>query len=89
MEQELIAAQRHDEGFWTANTDDSQVPFPFIATCLITGASFGLEDGYYHGVSVEPFGMAYDEGDNNNGKNLDRNRSYWRVELVLFEYTGY
>lgn len=74
IEQELIAAHRHDEAFWTVAEDEddegnnNHVPFPFIATCLITGASFGPDDGYYHGVSVEPFYMAYDEGDNNNGK---------------------
>ena len=74
IEQELIAAQNHDEGFWTVTEDgndegkNNHVPFPFIATCLITGASFGPDDGYYHGVSVESFYMAYDEGDNNNGK---------------------
>ncbi|CAD6582246.1 MAG: hypothetical protein ASARMPRED_000912 [Alectoria sarmentosa] len=72
LEQELIAAQRHEPGFWTATKGDyyeknSHVPFPFIATCLITGASFGPDDGYYHGVSVEAFYMAYDEGNNNDG----------------------
>ena len=48
------------------------IPFPFIATCLITGASFGPDDGYYHRVLLEPFYMAYDEGDNNNGKEPDQ-----------------
>ena len=68
--QELVAAQRHDEAFWTLSQDEnknSHVPFPFIATCLITGASFDADEGYHHGVLVEPFFMAYDEGDNNNG----------------------
>lgn len=76
LEQELIAARLHDEAFWTATTatraeydkKNSHVPFPFIATCLVTGASFDAEEGYYHGVLMEPFDMAYDEGDNNNGK---------------------
>lgn len=73
LEQELIAAQLHDEAFWTATgkecrKEDSHVPFPFIATCLITGASFDAEEGYCHGVFVEPFYMAYNEGDNNNGR---------------------
>ena len=72
LQQELIAAQRHDEAFWTATQKEyykknSHIPFPFIATCLITGASFQPEEGYYHGVLVEPFYMAYNEGDNNNG----------------------
>ncbi|KAF6232196.1 hypothetical protein HO173_009579 [Letharia columbiana] len=72
LEQELIAAQRQDDDFWTPPEDgfhekNVHVPFPFIATCLITGASFGPDDGYYHPVLVENFYMAYDEGDNNNG----------------------
>ena len=70
LQRELIAAQRHDEAFWTATEDEgmnSLVPFPFISTCLITGAAFDPQEGYYHGVMVEPFHMAYDEGDNNNG----------------------
>ena len=73
LQQELIAAQRQDEGFWTAigkeyYKKNSHVPFPFIATCLITAASFDPAEGYFHRVLVEPFYMAYDEGDNNNGK---------------------
>lgn len=73
IEQELIAAQRHDEHFWTATYDEhldknSHVPFPFIATCLITGASFGPNDGYYDPVIVYEFSMEYNEGDNNDGK---------------------
>ena len=74
IKQELIAAQRHDEDFWTVAEDEDEqeknnhVPFPFIATCLITSASFGPDDGYHHQVSVVSFYMAYDEGDNNNGK---------------------
>ncbi|KAL8741922.1 MAG: hypothetical protein Q9184_008327, partial [Pyrenodesmia sp. 2 TL-2023] len=74
IQQELLAASSKDDDFWlpgepTASYNDEKnnhVPFPFIMTCLIVGASFSL-DGYYHGVSVESFYMAFDEGDNNNG----------------------
>ncbi|KAL8858959.1 MAG: hypothetical protein Q9178_004440 [Gyalolechia marmorata] len=73
LQQELIAASQKDDDFWLAAHDDphknEHVPFPFIMTCLVTGTSFNL-DGYYHGVLVEPFYMAYDEGDNNNGKSF-------------------
>ena len=74
LEQELIAAQHHDGAFWTATQEEyysknNHIPFPFIATCLIIGASYGPDDGYFNGVSVESFYMAYNEGDNNNGKN--------------------
>ena len=73
LQRELISAKRHDEAFWTATGNESRernsdVPFPFIATCLITGASFDPQEGYYHSVQIESFFMAYDEGDNNNGK---------------------
>lgn len=70
IKQEIIAAENKDGDFWTkdhSNDRNVPVPFPFIATCLVIGASFNI-DGYYHGVSIEPFNMAYDEGDNNNGE---------------------
>ncbi|KAI4266961.1 MAG: hypothetical protein L6R38_008455 [Xanthoria sp. 2 TBL-2021] len=68
IQQELIAASKKDDDFWLVGDDDKNghVPFPFIMTCLIIGSSFNV-DGYYHGVLVERFYMAYDEGDNNNG----------------------
>lgn len=70
IQQELIAASKKDDDFWLDRDDDEKnahVPFPFIMTCLVMGSSFNV-DGYYHGVSVEPFYMAYDRGNNNNGK---------------------
>ncbi|KAL8691725.1 MAG: hypothetical protein Q9218_003118 [Villophora microphyllina] len=71
LQQELIAASKFDDDFWVApesNEDEknNNIPFPFIATCLIMGASFNVK-GYYHHVQMEPFFMAYNEGDNNNG----------------------
>ncbi|KAI4099490.1 MAG: hypothetical protein LQ339_005917 [Xanthoria mediterranea] len=69
IQQELIAASKKDDDFWLDRDDDEKnahVPFPFIMTCLVMGSSFNV-DGYYHGVSVEPFYMAYDRGNNNNG----------------------
>ena len=71
IQQELIAAAKHDDDFWVTteygdNSDEVWMPFPFIATCLVMGASFNI-NGYFHGVQFEPFTMAYDEGSNNNG----------------------
>ncbi|KAI4129529.1 MAG: hypothetical protein LQ341_006559 [Variospora aurantia] len=71
LQQELTIAAKQDDDFWDAadsyrTEKNSHIPFPFIMTCLIVGASFNL-DGYFHGVLVEPFYMAYDQGDNNNG----------------------
>ncbi|KAL9103723.1 MAG: hypothetical protein Q9163_001273 [Psora crenata] len=73
LEEELKDASRRSEGFWGALQDHGRwsnttdVHFPFIMTCLILGASFGVHDGYFHDIIIEPFQMAYDEGDNNNG----------------------
>lgn len=73
IQQELRLASKKDEKLWVARPDEQEtrkigVPFPFIATCLSMGASFNLDDGYYHGVNIEPLHMQYDQGDNNNGK---------------------
>lgn len=69
IQQELIAASKHDEEFWVPENDvySGYSPFPFIATCLIIGTSFNV-DGYFHSLSILPFGTAFDEGDNNDGK---------------------
>ncbi len=80
LEQELIAAQRHDESFWSfskkkPSQKDIYVPFPFIATCLIIGASFD-PDRYHGDVHIERFSMAYNEGDNSYGKKLYPNAMY-------------
>lgn len=69
IQQELIAASKKDDDFWLVSDDyqkNAHVPFPFIMTCLVMGSSFNI-DGYHHRVLVEPFYMAYNEGDNNNG----------------------
>ena len=68
--EELVAASKYNEDFWIQSTDDegkTKIPFPFVTTCLIIGASFNI-DGYTHSVIVEPFGMAYNQGDNNDGE---------------------
>ena len=69
LQEELLAASKKDEEFWLAAEDEDEpyIPFPFITTCLTLGASFNTS-GYYHGTMLEPFTMAYNEGDNNNGQ---------------------
>lgn len=73
IKQELIAAQRHDESFWkySNNTEydqkNSHVPFPFIATSLVLGASYD-PSGYFHQTHILPFYTPYDGGDNNDGQ---------------------
>ena len=72
IKQELIAAQRHDKSFWEYldnkeyDQKNSHVPFPFIATCLVLGASYD-PSGYFHQTHIEPFYMPYNGGDNNDG----------------------
>ncbi len=71
IRQELVSALYRDEEAWKDDRSDGRrkalMPFPMIITCLILGASFDPTDGYFHRVQIEPFGMEYDEGDNNNG----------------------
>ena len=72
LEQELISARHLNEQSWKTHDwrcsgKDAVIPFPMITTCLTLGASFDFTDGYYHGVHIEPFGMEFDGGDNNNG----------------------
>ena len=76
LEEELKLASKREEHLWKTPEARKQWPdvvevhFPFTVTCLVLGASFGMQDGYFHNVDIESFHMAYDEGDNNNG-NLD------------------
>jgi hypothetical protein len=60
--QELAAARRHSESFWSKprNYYDSEVPFPFITTCLLLGASFDVIEGWNANLILEPFNMAFD-----------------------------
>lgn len=62
--QELAAARRHSESFWSKprNYYDSEVSFPSITTCLLLGASFDVKEGYNANLILEPFNMAFDGG---------------------------
>ncbi|GAM86214.1 hypothetical protein ANO11243_042260 [Dothideomycetidae sp. 11243] len=74
LTRELAVAARYYEshpppksGPSGADWNDPTQPFPFIMTCLVVGASCDPDSGYCDHVSQEAFGMAFDEGDNNNG----------------------
>ena len=71
IQQELIWASKQPDSFWKTplnyHLPESNIPFPYITTCLKLGASFEAAEGYYHSVLIEPFGMDFDGGDNNNG----------------------
>jgi hypothetical protein len=69
IQQELTAARRLDEEFWTKprSWEDFEVPFPFITTCFLLGASFDVKAVYNSRVTLEPFNMAFNGGDNNDG----------------------
>ncbi|CAH0058200.1 unnamed protein product [Clonostachys solani] len=42
-------------------------PFPFITNCLMLGTSFNQDLAQAGVVHEEPFGMGFDQGDNNDG----------------------
>jgi hypothetical protein len=69
IQQELTAARRFDEEFWTKQRswEDFEVPFPFITTCLLLGASFDVKAVYNDRLTLEPFNMPFNGGDNNDG----------------------
>ena len=81
VQQELTAAAKKRDEFWL--DPDERIPFPFITTCLIIGASFGI-DGDYHSVLIEPLNMAYDEGDNNDGRcTKSKTRLFWGPAIYV------
>ena len=92
LEQELISARNHDEQFWKSDLRSSGrkavIPFPMITTCLTLGASFDVMDGYFHGVHIEPFGMNFDEGDNNNGITVIDISELHRVRYCFVDMYG-
>ncbi|KAK4694341.1 hypothetical protein P7C71_g3228, partial [Lecanoromycetidae sp. Uapishka_2] len=101
LQQELIAAARHEEAFWGSLPDkeddehvtdidksDEHVPFPYIMTCLMLGASFGPSDGHISNVLVEPFHMKYNEGDNNNGITIFDVTDTCRVRYCFVDFYG-
>ena len=75
LQEELKGASTYEAKFWERSdqtdlyTDANRVPrFPFIMTCLYIGAGFEQTRGYQYSISVEPWLMQYNEGDNNNGE---------------------
>ncbi|KAL8645952.1 MAG: hypothetical protein Q9226_007067 [Calogaya cf. arnoldii] len=67
VQQELIAAAKKDDEFWRyfskqlsweqrfEGDKKGNVHFPFITTCLLIGASFELNTGFYGNVKVQSF----------------------------------
>ncbi|KAL8735783.1 MAG: hypothetical protein Q9166_000647 [cf. Caloplaca sp. 2 TL-2023] len=92
LQQELLIAKAREEALWPSvelenESYDVHIEFPFIATCLTLGASFGL-DGYHHGVSIEPFHMYFDEGDNNNGITIFDITDLEHVRYCFVDFMG-
>ncbi|KAI5462110.1 hypothetical protein BGZ63DRAFT_354729 [Mariannaea sp. PMI_226] len=75
LRQELAMAERHfrDEepppikAPFINSSAGSPIQFPFIMTCLMVGAGYNASDCTASVVHEEPFGMGYDQGDNNDG----------------------
>ncbi|KAM5356750.1 hypothetical protein ACJ41O_003396 [Fusarium nematophilum] len=49
------------------NPKETACPFPFITTCLMTGAAYDYELAHVQTVHELAFNMGYDQGDNNDG----------------------
>jgi hypothetical protein len=47
--------------------DAEYIPFPFIHTCLSTASSYDEAKPFYHMVHRNPFNLAFNGGDNNDG----------------------
>jgi hypothetical protein len=69
IQQELAMARTCDNEIWDGppSYDEIHVPFPFITTCLVLGASFDLKQHYSAVVTPLPFNMSFNGGDNNDG----------------------
>ncbi|KAL8652971.1 MAG: hypothetical protein Q9226_004037 [Calogaya cf. arnoldii] len=79
IQQELIAATKKGDEFWSyfskqlsyeqrfeGDKKGNNAHFPFIVTCLSSGASIDLNNRDYDNVKVQSFYRIYDEGDNND-----------------------
>jgi hypothetical protein len=62
IQQELAIATTFDDKVWDRFPRyEIHVPFPFITTCLVLGASLDIKEGYNATVSLEPFDMCFDD----------------------------
>ena len=63
IQQELRAARSLDEESWREMSwGELKMPFPFITTCLLLGASFDVKTVYNSHIDQEPFNTAFDGG---------------------------
>ncbi|KAL9598617.1 MAG: hypothetical protein Q9219_004362 [cf. Caloplaca sp. 3 TL-2023] len=98
IQQELTFAAKHHDDFWVCPVDQNQskrtvaknnnVPFPFIMTCLVLGASFSLEEASCNKASVEPFYMAFNEGDNSSGITIFDITDLNNVRYCFVDFNG-
>lgn len=70
IEQELRFARGHFNGQPAPQKQNPRkekygpsIPFPFISTCLVVGASFESETGRYLMTRMDPVHHGYDDGD--------------------------
>jgi hypothetical protein len=86
LEHELRWAKTLGENDWDA--DEPYIPFPFILTCLVLGASFNEKEGYYYKVQRLPFNLPFDEGDNNDGITVLDISDLGNVKYCFVDYQG-
>ncbi|CAD6591967.1 MAG: hypothetical protein ASARMPRED_005887 [Alectoria sarmentosa] len=97
MEEELKAAERCQEIFWTQGVFEepehwdvaTDAPFPFLMTCLMLGTTHGLSDGYICAVTIGPWQIKHNSRHPNEGITVFDITDASRVRycLVYFEDT--
>lgn len=52
---------------WNSHVEDRPCPFPFITTCLVTGAAYDFEQGEVQTASELDFDTGFNQGHNEDG----------------------
>ena len=82
IEAELKAAERHEEEYWShphlpRDGPDKPMPksrFPFVMTCMILGATYGLIDGSINNTAINADDMVFTKKIDDRGMLLGRRR---------------
>lgn len=92
IQQELLLAQDKPEEFWAAE-DQCQAccpfPFPYIATCLILGASFNPADGFLDHTKIFYPGQEFDRLSNSDAVTIIDISEPHNVRYCFVGYNSY